>query len=67
MKICTWGVQNAMTNMTDSHTRATGGVNLLTAVVFVTHREFVQLTRDVISRPRIHVPIGVYSIVGRGR
>lgn len=50
-------------DLVDSHTYVVGGVHLISAMVFVPHGEFVQLTGDVISSTSIGVPIHV-NVVG---
>jgi len=53
------GMQNTMTNMTNTHTCSTGGVDLLATVVLLTHGELVQLAGDVVGGARVGVPRGV--------
>jgi hypothetical protein len=56
------GFNNCMTNMTNAHTLSIGRVNLLTALVLLSHGELVELTGDVVGGVGVTVPIGVHAI-----
>jgi hypothetical protein len=56
------GFNNCMTNMTNAHTLSIGCVNLLTALVLLSHGELVDLTSDVVGGAGVAVPIGAHAI-----
>jgi hypothetical protein len=51
-----------MTNMTNAHTLSIGRVDLLTALVLLSHGELVELTGDVVGGAGVAIPIGVHAI-----
>lgn len=54
--------------MADSHTCATGRVDLVVAVIFISHGELLKLPRDVNCGAGVGVPVGVHAVeVGGGR
>jgi hypothetical protein len=56
------GINNCMTNMTNTHTLSISRVNLLTAVVLLSHGELVELTGDVVCGAGVAIPICVHAI-----
>ena len=48
--------------MTDSHTCAVGGVNLVVAVILVSCSELIELTGDLVSGASVSIPIGIYTV-----
>jgi hypothetical protein len=66
-KISLWGTNNTSTNLTDSHTCAIGGVDLVVAVVLVPGGELLQCPGDVIGSTSVGVPSCIYAVGSRSR
>jgi predicted secreted protein len=62
MQIFRGGVTNCMTNMTNAHTLSICHVNLLMALVLLSHGELVELTDDVVGGASVAIPIGVHAL-----
>lgn len=65
INLAMWGLQNAMTNMTDVHTCTVCSVHLLIAVVPVVDRQLFELSGDVVRSSGVHIPIGIHTVGGR--
>ena len=62
MQIMMRGMKYRITNMTNIHIYTTGCVDLLVPIVAIPRVKLVQIARNVISCPRVIVPIGVDAI-----
>ena len=58
-EILFWGANKTSTNLTDSHTCAVCSVDLVVAMVLVSHGELIKFTRDMVSCAGVGVLVGV--------
>ena len=66
MNLTMWGLQYAMTDMTNVHTCTICSVHLFIVGVLVADRQLLKFSGDVVYSPGVHVPVAVHTIGGRG-
>jgi hypothetical protein len=62
MNLTSRGMQYTMTNVVYLHTWSVGNVNLIATVVSIADGQLLQVAGDVISCPRVDVPVGVHTV-----
>lgn len=60
-----WGTSNATTNLSNLHTCAARGVDLISTLIPVPHGELFQLTSEMVRHTGVGIPIGI-NVVGGG-
>ena len=56
------GMKSCISNITDVHTCAIGGVNLLMSAIFVTNSQLLKFAGDMICGATISIPVGVDAV-----